>query len=246
MVVGESKRFDYTGDKQSIMLSPGIYKLECYGARGGNGYGNSSGGKGGYVSALLSVPFDKIIFIYVGQAGNDGNSRRTSFNGGGIGGYDTYGDTENGGSGGGATDFRLSENINSRIIVAGGGGGAGGWRSCNGQPGGPLIGSNNVLYQGSTGINNQSGGGGGGGGYYGGATRGSQYIDYNVGLGAYGGTNYISKYMIQIKNENGINNSNGYAIITMLEEIEINRQNSNLYRDSYPQETFDFNKLLEV
>lgn len=246
MIVGESKRFNYTGNKQSITLSPGVYQLECYGARGGNGYGNSSGGKGGYVSALLTIPFDKTIFIYVGQAGNDGNDRRISFNGGGIGGYDTYGGAENGGSGGGATDFRLSEDINSRIIVAGGGGGAGGWRSCNGQPGGPLIGSNNILYQGSTGINNQSGGGGGGGGYYGGATRGSQHIDYNVGLGAYGGTNYISKHMIQVKNENGVSNSNGYAIITMLKEIILTRQNSNLYKDSYNQETFDFNKLLEV
>ena len=245
MVVGESKRFNYTGNVQQITLEEGIYKLECYGARGGNGYGNSSGGKGGYISGLITIPSTKSLFIYVGQAGNDGNGRRNSFNGGAIGGYDTYGGTENGGSGGGSTDFRFTEDINSRLIVAGGGGGAGGWRNCHGQPGGLDIGSNGKLLYGTIGINNQSGGGGGGGGYYGGNTRGSQYIDYWVGLGAYGGTSYISNYMQIIEQKNGINTGHGYAIITYLAYIE-KRKNSNLYKDSYYQETFDFNKLLEV
>ena len=39
-----------------------------------------------------------------------------------------------------------------------------------------------------------------------------------------------------------VRNGNGYAVITMISY----RLNSNFYRDSYLQETFDFNKLLEV
>ena len=245
MTIGESKRFDYTGNVQRIILESGIYKLECYGARGGNGCGNSSGGKGGYISGLITIPFIKSLFVYIGQAGNDGNNRRDSFNGGAIGGCDTFGNAENGGSGGGSTDFRFTEDINSRLIVAGGGGGAGGWRNCDGQPGGLDIGSNGKLLYGTTGINNQSGGGGGGGGYCGGNTRGSQHIDFNVGLGAYGGTSDISNCMQIIEQKNGVNAGHGYAIITCLAYIE-KRKNSNLYKDSYNQETFDFNKLLEV
>ena len=45
------------------------------------------------------------------------------------------------------------------------------------------------------------------------------------------------------KNPNG---QNGYAVITFLENIKDKRKNSNLYKDSYYQEHFDFNKLLEV
>ena len=35
MVVGESKRFDYTGNVQEITLEKGMYILEAYGAYGG-------------------------------------------------------------------------------------------------------------------------------------------------------------------------------------------------------------------
>ena len=37
-----------------------------------------------------------------------------------------------------------------------------------------------------------------------------------------------------------VRNGNGYAVITMVSY----RENSNLYKDSYNQETFDFNKLI--
>ena len=52
MVVGESKRFDYTGNIQTIVLEPGKYKLECYGAQG---YAilNGTGGKDGYAIITL-------------------------------------------------------------------------------------------------------------------------------------------------------------------------------------------------
>lgn len=52
MVVGESKRFDYTGNIQTIVLEPGKYKLECCGAQG---YAilNDTGGKDSYAIITL-------------------------------------------------------------------------------------------------------------------------------------------------------------------------------------------------
>ena len=52
MVVGESKRFDYTGNIQTIVLEPGKYKLEYYGAQG---YAilNDTGDKGSYAIITL-------------------------------------------------------------------------------------------------------------------------------------------------------------------------------------------------
>lgn len=117
--------YAYTGSEQALILESGNYKMECYGARGGNGYGKSKGGYGGYVCGTTSLSKDTQLYLYIGQAGQDGNSRRASFNGGAIGGADNYGSDENGGSGGGATDIRLNQDLSSRIIVAGGGGGAG-------------------------------------------------------------------------------------------------------------------------
>lgn len=64
MIVGDSKRFDYTGNKQSVELNPGIYKLEYYGARGGNGYGNSAGGKGRYNSNLYKDSYHQEHFDF--------------------------------------------------------------------------------------------------------------------------------------------------------------------------------------
>ena len=192
------REFAYTGGQQSITLAAGKYKMECWGARGGNGYGNSRGGYGAYVVGSIGLNQSTILYAYVGQAGNDGNSRRTSWNGGAIGGADTYGGAENGGSGGGASDIRLEggtwsviTSLRSRIMVAGGGGGAGGWSSCNGGPGGSGT-FNSTPGIGTTGINDQAGGGGGGGGYYGGHTNGSLIIQWSLGRGAFGGSSFIS------------------------------------------------------
>ena len=166
--------FSYTGSAQKIQLNPARYKIELWGARGGYGHGNSQPGKGGYTSGYMNVINTSNFYVFVGQAGNDNDSRRASWNGGAIGGYDNYGGTENGGSGGGETDIRYFESedsnllsygntnsINARFIIAGGGGGAGGWYSCEGYPGGGNLGNGTLLY-GSAGWNVNSGGGGGG------------------------------------------------------------------------------------
>lgn len=128
---GSVMNFDYTGSVQTATLTPGRYKLECWGAQGGNSnqsngtYGN--GGKGGYSTGILNVSTNTTIYITVGGQGQNGvfNTRTAGgFNGGG----DGYG-TNNSGvgrGGGGATDVRIGQNsLYSRVIVAGGGGGAG-------------------------------------------------------------------------------------------------------------------------
>ncbi|WP_251620850.1 glycine-rich protein [Odoribacter lunatus] len=193
------RRFGYTGSQQNITLVPGEYVMECWGARGGNAAGRSKGGYGAYARGTIALAQSTALYVYVGQIGNDNNSRRASWNGGAIGGKDTYGGVENGGAGGGASDVRLTggswdgtTSLYSRLIVAGGGGGAGGWNGCAGGAGGRGT-FNTTLGIGTNGVNNQSAGGGGGGGYYGGSRNGSYYTgQYNVGRGAFGGSSFVS------------------------------------------------------
>ena len=140
------------------VLLPGIYYIECWGAQGGIGLRQSAkvteGGKGAYVSGVLSVHTKQQLFLFVGGQGKDGSNETNThaeggFNGGGIAGADTR-DDEGSGGGGGATDVRLInssddapsstklKSIYSRIIVAAGGSGSayGGY----GAPGGDLTG----------------------------------------------------------------------------------------------------------
>lgn len=123
----------------------GNYKLEVWGASGGNCYngGNTTyGGKGGYCSGAIVFPSNFSVYVYVGQSGEDINHAYT-FNGGGMG-----GSRYNEKSGGGATDIRLLNgtwsdfnSLKSRIIVAAGGGGAQHYNfGCNGGNSGGLSG----------------------------------------------------------------------------------------------------------
>jgi hypothetical protein len=199
--------FDFTNNEQHIILSPGNYKIECWGAQGqANRYG---GGRGAYTKGILTISDPLTLFIFVGQCQNI--DRNAVYNGGGIGGMDTgpSHSGEHGGNGGGATDIRLIggtwnniTSLRSRIMVAAGGSG-GAW-SMGGNPGGTLngtgssaptqtsgngfgiggAGSNNILYSGTDYI----GGGGGGGGYYGGI-GGNSYPNNQAGRG---GSSFIS------------------------------------------------------
>lgn len=180
--------FDYTGSVQTATLTPGRYKLECWGAQGGNSnqsngtYGN--GGKGGYSTGILNVSTNTTIYITVGGQGQNGvlNTRTAGgFNGGG----DGYG-TNNfgvGGGGGGASDISLTSpvfshssyfinnirdtnSLLSRIIVAGGGGSAGydvSNNAANGGAGGGTTGQDglsNRVYHGTGGKQTTFGTGG--------------------------------------------------------------------------------------
>ena len=180
--------FDYTGTVQSVTLPEGTYKLECWGAQGGNSnlsngtYGN--GGKGGYSTGILNVSTNTTIYITVGGQGQNGalNTRTAGgFNGGG----DGYGTNNSGvgGGGGGASDISLmcpvfsqssyfinkirdTNSLLSRIIVAGGGGSAGynvSNNAANGGAGGGTTGQDglsNRVYHGTGGKQTTFGTGG--------------------------------------------------------------------------------------
>ena len=126
----------------------GTYKLETWGAQGGDGvYPSSSsaiGGYGGYSTGTIHLNKNDNLFIAVGGKGENGtmlfnvNSPKTTsiggYNGGGNGNnfYDSNKDDYGSGAGGGATHIAtisgllsdLENNKNNLLIVAGGGGGA--------------------------------------------------------------------------------------------------------------------------
>lgn len=114
---GSVMNFDYTGSVQTATLTPGAYKLECWGAQGGT-YSSYIGGYGGYSKGTITLTEATTVYISVGGAGSS-SSTTAGFNGGGTG-------ISSGRGGGGATDVRIGKNsLYSRVIVAGGGGGAG-------------------------------------------------------------------------------------------------------------------------
>lgn len=119
--------FDYTGSVQTTTLTPGRYKLECWGAQGGNGYYSDSSisrtaSFGGYSTGIINLNKPTTIYVYVGGAGTKYSTNASGgFNGGGAC-YSSNGRYMN--SGGGGTDIRVKDDsLYSRVIVAGGGGG---------------------------------------------------------------------------------------------------------------------------
>ena len=121
---GDVLNIPYSGAAKSITLPPGRYKLECWGAQGGDSYGNTAaGGLGGYSAGELTLSAAALLICSAGGQGKTGTSSAVvsgGFNGGGNSGYN------GGGSGGGASDIRIGEDsLYARVIVAGAGGGAG-------------------------------------------------------------------------------------------------------------------------
>lgn len=119
--------FDYTGSIQTATLTPGRYKLECWGAQGGNGYHSDSSisrtaSFGGYSTGIINLNKPTTIYVYVGGAGIKYSTNASGgFNGGGAC-YSSNGRYMN--SGGGGTDIRVKDDsLYARVIVAGGGGG---------------------------------------------------------------------------------------------------------------------------
>ena len=193
--------FSYTGAEQAyIVPASGYYKIELWGASGGNN--NGTAGKGAYTSGEIYLNKNEILYFYVGQnptyqSGSCYNDNpNNSFNG------NTTGSCV---GGGGATDVRLVSgvwyNFNSlktRIMVSAGGGGA--FYAGTGGYGGALtggagigisssstttagLGGNQIATSFGVGIKDTSNGGGG---YYGGN-------GYSAGNGG-GGSSFISGY----------------------------------------------------
>lgn len=214
---GDILNFNYTGAVQSITLPKGTYKLECWGAQGGNRSPDSASatvtgsGLGGYSIGTLTLTQLTTCYIYVGGQGGMSSSTGNvkvegGFNGGGFASHESTGEPGNGG--GGATDVRIAQDsLYARIIVAGGGGGSGEDDETGGYGGGETGGAgsgNTSLTQASqtSGGTNSFGfglggntynGGAGGGGWYGGASRYS-VSSYSTGSdseGGGGGSGYV-------------------------------------------------------
>lgn len=214
---GAVMNFDYTGSVQTTTLTPGRYKLECWGAQGGNRSQDSASatvtgsGLGGYSIGTLTLTQLTTCYIYVGGQGGMSSSTGNvkvegGFNGGGFASHESTGEPGNGG--GGATDVRIAQDsLYARVIVAGGGGGSGeddetgGYG--DGETGGAGSGNTSLTQasQTSGGTNsfgfglggNTYNGGAGGGGWYGGASRYS-VSSYSTGSdseGGGGGSGYV-------------------------------------------------------
>lgn len=151
--VGTIKNYSYSGSVQEVTLIPGSYKLQAWGAQGGNITGSytATGSKGGYSEGVLTITSPTIVRIFVGGKGADVSTSASAAaqNGGWNGGGGTYkkGAYSSGtksarcyvAPGGGASDIclvtssmsysnlrnnRSAASLLSRFLVAGGGGGA--------------------------------------------------------------------------------------------------------------------------
>ncbi len=136
--VSFERQFEYTHTADSLRVPyTGLYRIEAWGAQGGN-YGEFSGGLGGMAAGTFWLRSGELVDYCV--AGQNG------FNGGGRG--------ENYANGGGFSV--VSSGSEDILLMAGGGGGAG---DCgDGYPGGS---AESLVLKGHEGESGSSGGGGG-------------------------------------------------------------------------------------
>jgi len=238
-----SQVFSATGEEQQFVVPPCVTEItiDAYGAAGSHHGFASGGGLGGRAKGTLSVTPGQVLYVYVGQSGDNG-----AWNGGNSG--SSF-------NGGGASDVRVGSNgLANRVIVAGGGGAAGNRRmvssACGGDreavpggDGGAATGQNgsnawnssigggggSQIAGGSAGSGNitpdpppsagtlGSGGNGafnvsgGGGGYYGGG--GGGYSNGCNSAAGGGGSNYTGG-VTELENQRGVRNGNGEIIIS--------------------------------
>ena len=127
---------NFTYYKVAVPTS-GQYKFEVLGAQGGCSYG----GKGGYSTGLVQLNSGDTLYVYVGGNGLCSSETSSSLMGGWNGGGFAYKKSYTAGSGGGATDIRVTTNsLYARVIVAGGGGGYSSVGGYTGGFGGGLVG----------------------------------------------------------------------------------------------------------
>ncbi|MCA6362166.1 MAG: HYR domain-containing protein [Bacteroidetes bacterium] len=134
VVANDSAVFNFTGAVQTFLVPPGVTQvtIKTWGAQGGANWVNNTN-FGGYVKGTVSVTPGQTLYVYVG---GQPTTTAGGFNGGGAG-------DGAGKGGGGGTDVRtISNDLNSRLVVAGGGGGAGYWSNLHvvGGAGGGLTG----------------------------------------------------------------------------------------------------------
>ncbi|WP_317896880.1 T9SS type A sorting domain-containing protein [Aurantibacillus circumpalustris] len=193
-VYSQTYTLSYTGGTQTLMIpTTGNYRIECWGADGGDvTAGPGGGGKGGYSTGEFNVTTPGIVLnILVGGKGGSASGTGSpagagGWNGGGGGG--TIG--RSGGGGGGGTDVRLGGlSASNRIIVAGGGGGAAYYSllAAGGNGGGVIAQNGDVISSGNV-VTTGGGGAGANGGSPGLSSTG--YIPTNgTATGGGGGGN---------------------------------------------------------
>ena len=150
-------RFSYTGSEATFTATQsGMYRLEAWGAQGGNYDDTFFGGYGAYSFGQIYLNQGDTIYVNVGGAGNSSpanGANNGGYNGGGKSYVITSSCSNFCGSGGGATSFSTSTGLvkdlssSDLLLVAGGGGGAT-YRYCsatdyaqfNGGSGGGIVG----------------------------------------------------------------------------------------------------------
>lgn len=178
-----------------LVLFPGQYKVELWGASGGDTKSVASqnlihGGLGGYVSADLNINETLAVYFYIGAKGN--NKTTKAYNGGGSSGG-MIPEHGAGAGGGGATDVRLSpstsnpeQSLLDRFMVAGAGGGSCAYQ--NGAVGGSNLGligeeGNLAIYSSYSGFAPKGGNQISGGKGFTASSGSSEYEDGSLGQG---------------------------------------------------------------
>ena len=249
--IKEVYNFDYSGKQEEFVVpTTGTYKLETWGASGGQSYrgcGNAGSfncmglsARGGYASGLITLNAGDKLYIHVGGKGSYGHSPVGGYNGGGA---------SNGyANAGGATDISLynedniddyidgyetsrrsEESYNHRLIVAGGASGNEHYDVPSYRNGGYDL-SIEERYQLGYGQNATYRNYGGAGGYYGGILDrgGSSYVSEQL-------SNPVTIPGDQLMPSYGTsgtmfgNLGNGYARITLID----NSVNDSV-NDNYP------------
>lgn len=160
---GSYQDFAYTGGMQSVTIpKAGVYKMEVWGAGGGNHNAGHAGGAGGYAVGYKLFAKGETVYVCVGQS-LSGQSASTAYNGGGnsiVAHYDA------GCAGGGCTHMAtasgelksLAGNPGTVLIVGAGGSGAG--RNFSGLQGGGTTGEGGVTTDDTEGAGGTQVGGG--------------------------------------------------------------------------------------
>ena len=237
------KEYFYMGNPEQLLLQPGIYEIEVWGANGGigsNGGSTGAGGKGGYSKGTVTLPSATNVYIVVGGVGANWVSQQNSaggYNGGGLG---TAGSNGAGGGGGGATHISKvsgllsNSGVHSSVIVVAGGGGGGNWDNAAGDGGGTNGGANSLANSGQGGTQIAGGIGGQGATPYGlngtagqGGDGSSSGANSGWSGGGGGGSGYINGLANAITAQtaqsgfvsNPVTTGNGYAKITFIASL---------------------------
>ncbi len=185
-------------------------QIEAWGAGGGHGSANLSGGAGGYAALERTVMSGDTYIVMVGAPGTSAVAKVPGVGGipgGGDGGAANGRDAGGGGGGYSGVFFGGTAPANA-ILIAGAGGGSGGGNgngdSTNAGAGGGVTGqqgsnegsndggtttSGFAQLQGGNGIQDTDGGGGGGAGWYG--ASGGDGVGGDDAQGAGGGSGYV-------------------------------------------------------